>query len=56
MPNRIKKTNKREEELKELGVYPENPDETMDSLEEEVGLEMSLPVDEIDSGETEEEE
>lgn len=56
MPNKIKKANKREDELRELGVYPENPDETVDPLEEEVGLEASFPADEIDSDETEEDE
>lgn len=54
-PNKVKKTNKRDEDLKALGVYPENPDETMDLLEED-NLEGVFSIDEVSSGEGEEEE
>ena len=49
--NKVKKTKKRDEDLKELGLYPENPDETLDLSEEEV-LEVYTP----EEGDGEEEE
>lgn len=56
MPNKIKKTNKREEELKALGIYPENPDETLDPLEEIDSLDAVFSPEETDSEDDSEEE
>lgn len=57
MPNKAKKTQKREDDLKALGLYADNPDETLaiDLLEEE-GLEGSLLTEEPTESEEEEEE
>jgi hypothetical protein len=57
MPNKPKKTHKREDDLKALGLYTDNPDDTVavDLLEEE-GLESSLLTEDPTEGGEEEEE
>lgn len=56
MPNKIKKLNKREEELKALGVYPENPDDTTDPLDEEPGMDAVFSTEDSEPGDEEDEE
>jgi hypothetical protein len=56
MPNKAKKTQKREDDLKALGVYPENPDETAIDLLEEENIEGLSLLDDASVGDDEEEE
>ena len=55
MPNKPKKNNQRDEDLKALGVYPDNPEETMDLLEED-NLEAVFSVEDTVAGEEAESE
>jgi hypothetical protein len=55
MPNKVKKVQKREDDLKALGVYPENPDETAVDLLEEENIEGLSLLDDTSTSDEEEE-